>query len=408
MAEEEEEEEEGRKVVVASAAAPKSVSVPQAVIRKRRHPPPWVRPAGTRFVVDGFTYACEGMGIEHWFLTHFHADRYEGLSAEFARGVVYGSETTMRLVREKLGVEASRTRALPVGVPTRVDGVDVTFIDANHCPGAVMIMFENITSATSGAALPPVLHTGDFRFHADMRQNAHLLAVSNKQPILILDTTYCSLEHDSFPTQEHVLRAACDAVRSEDCGASTRKLFLFGSYTIGKEKVFLSVARALRRPVYVGKAKRAVLDALDLPREDLKLISTRDDKTNLHVVPMGSTSFRKMAAIMKYYRSRFDSVIAFRPTGWTFSAERKTSRKTTRRQHGKLVQYGLPYSEHSSLREMREFVRFISPRKIFPHVGNDFGERLARMLRLLTASDDEYACMLAEYDDLHRRRQVAN
>ena len=32
----------------------------------------------------------------------------------------------------------------------------MTFLDANHCPGAAMILFEPI-------GRPPVLHTGDFR-----------------------------------------------------------------------------------------------------------------------------------------------------------------------------------------------------------------------------------------------------
>ena len=32
----------------------------------------------------------------------------------------------------------------------------MTFVDANHCPGAAMILFEPVGKA-------PVLHTGDFR-----------------------------------------------------------------------------------------------------------------------------------------------------------------------------------------------------------------------------------------------------
>ena len=43
---------------------------------------------------------------------------------------------------------------------------------------------------------------------------------------------------------------------------SARKLFLFGSYTIGKEKVFFEAAKTLNRKVYIGKAKRPVMDAI--------------------------------------------------------------------------------------------------------------------------------------------------
>ena len=44
--------------------------------------------------------------------------------------------------------------------------------------------------------------------------------------------------------QVEVIRFAVDAVRAEAFNAKT--LFLFGSYTIGKERLFLEVARQLR------------------------------------------------------------------------------------------------------------------------------------------------------------------
>ena len=158
-------------------------------------------------------------------------------------------------------------------------------------------------------------------------------------------------------------------------------LFLFGSYTIGKEKVFFEAAKTLNRKVYIGKAKRpSWTPSASCPRRRARW-TFDDSRTNLHVVPMGSTSFMKMASILKYYKKRFDTVIAFRPTGWTFSANAKTRRATARRQRCKLVQYGLPYSEHSSLNELRAFVDFVQPRIIFPHVGNDGGEKTQHMLR---------------------------
>ena len=51
-------------------------------------------------------------------------------------------------------------------------------------------------------------------------------------------------EDQAMHVQEAVLRFVLDAVRAETFN-DARTLFLFGSYTIGKERLFLEVARQL-------------------------------------------------------------------------------------------------------------------------------------------------------------------
>jgi DNA cross-link repair 1A protein len=187
-----------------------------------------------------------------------------------------------------------------------------------------------------------------------------------------------------------VLAAVRDAVRAEAHNAQ-RTLFLFGTYTIGKERVFFEAARALgpETKIYVGKQKRLVLEALGdaVPAEDMRRVTSDDAATNLHVVPMGSVTFERMKTIARYYRNRYDTVVAFKPTGWTFTQARKQLSQTKRQKRGALIQYAVPYSEHSSFKELREFVRFLKPRAILPHVGNDRGENAARMVRALTSEE---------------------
>ena len=52
--------------------------------------------------------------------------------------------------------------------------------------------------------------------------------------------------------------------------------------------MFFEAARALGKKVYVGKQKRAVLAALGsaIDAADMDLVTTDDQATNLHVVPM--------------------------------------------------------------------------------------------------------------------------
>ena len=77
--------------------------------------------------------------------------------------------------------------------------------------------------------------------------------------LLYLDTTYCDPKY-TFPPQSSALEACLDACRL--LLSSPRTLVLFGSYSIGKERVYLHVARELNITLHVDSAKRRVLDCL--------------------------------------------------------------------------------------------------------------------------------------------------
>ncbi|KAI7837835.1 hypothetical protein COHA_008323 [Chlorella ohadii] len=283
----------------------------------------------------------------HWFLTHFHADHYKGLNGKFDRGTLYCSPPTALLVQQQLRVKPGCIRTVQLNSPILVEGVRVTFLDANHCPGAVMILFEP-------PGRRPVLHTGDCRLVADMQQEAVLQAVRQavalaaadaagvlRQPggkaDLILDTTYCSPEY-AFPSQQEVLKFAIDAVKAEAFNPKT--LFLFGSYTIGKERLFLEAARVLQRKIYVSVAKRKILDCLNLPPEYRSLLTTDDHETNLHAVPLWMVSQKHMAKLLKHYRGRFSNAVGFQPTGWTHQRDAgQTRARGRRRQKGTIITY---------------------------------------------------------------------
>ena len=77
-----------------------------------------------------------------------------------------------------------------------------------------------------------------------------------------------------------------------------------------------------------------------------------------------------LAVLLVKHRLRYRSIVAFRPTGWTFSSKNPRKMSTCcSNPTGKIHVYGLPYSEHSSFSELCDFVKVVNPRAIIPTVG---------------------------------------
>lgn len=220
-----------------------------------------------------------------FFLSHYHSDHYAGIHSNWnAEALIYSSETTAKLL-EHHGLAASRLVGLQMehrylfslrtcsmidtgstdgwtywlkhqsefDEKDLVNYFTVTLIDANHCPGAVMLLFESCIPPTKGG-FGCILHTGDFRYNGDayvhprstaskaamakkgspqkrpraeprtclehrvlgsqsMCDSVNLQRVAGKVHTLFLDNTFCDPTF-KFPPQELVFDAAIRAVRS--------------------------------------------------------------------------------------------------------------------------------------------------------------------------------------------------
>jgi DNA cross-link repair 1A protein len=61
-------------------------------------------------------------------------------------------------------------------------------------------------------------------------------------------------------------------------------------------------------------------------------------------------------------------VVVFKPTGWAMQRGKAHANVRGRRQQrGTVVSYQVPYSEHSNLRELRQFVSWLQPSAIKLH-----------------------------------------
>ena len=86
---------------------------------------------------------------------------------------IYCSEITAKLLSQRHQIREELIHPLSLDDTHIIyldkeqkEQMNVTLIDANHCPGAVMYLFEGYFGT--------ILHTGDFRFQPSMIEDAPL------------------------------------------------------------------------------------------------------------------------------------------------------------------------------------------------------------------------------------------
>ncbi|KAH9832571.1 DRMBL-domain-containing protein [Rhodofomes roseus] len=383
----------------------------------RRKAPFYKVMQGMPIAVDAFRYGTIP-GVTAYFLTHAHSDHYTNLSAKWNSGFIYCSEGTANLIMHMLGVNPKWVRPLPLDVATTIPdtgGVQVTLIEANHCPGSCLFLFEGPQTVNAGdsaykspligsSRLFRYLHCGDFR--ASPAHVNHPAIKGKRIDHCYLDTTYLDPKY-CFPPQPQVIPACAELARRivagiplhEDAarakqnrtmdrwvttsGVKTeqkeqgigRTLVVVGTYSIGKERIVKAIARALQTKVFCDSRKAAILRCQADP--ELHALLTKDPlEGGVHLVPLGVIASDRLKEYVERFKGHYSKAVGFRPTGWTFTAptgsdmlpsvqtiiSRSQSRTFTYAQLSPMKNstpalqiYGVPYSEHSSFFELTCF-----------------------------------------------------
>lgn len=406
---------------------------------------------GFSICVDAFRYGAV-QGCEAYFLSHFHSDHYIGLTANWRHGPIYCSHVTANLVRQQLRVDPKWVVDLEWEEETEIpgtDGVNVTMIPANHCPGSSLFLFEKPIGKGINPAMRRVLHCGDFRAcrahleHPLLRPDV-IDAVSGKSrqqklDVCYLDTTYLNPKY-AFPSQGEVIQACADMcvslnkVRADETdgweqmkreragkgminfvqkpsglvkeegneddvdamkpskGTKDRGklLVVVGTYSIGKERMCLGIAKAMGSKIYAPPGKMRVCVALEDPELNERL--TRDPRdAQVHMTPLFEIRAETLDDYLKDYRDTFARAVGFRPTGWNYRPPNSRFTESPlvqtvlhsnnwksnfsmrdlvpqRGSTSRASSFGVPYSEHSSFRELTMFCCALRIDKIIPTV----------------------------------------
>ncbi|XP_053819832.1 5' exonuclease Apollo [Vidua chalybeata] len=287
--------------------------------------------AGTPIAVD-FWSLRRAAGARLFFLSHMHSDHTVGLSSTWHRPL-YCSPLTARLLHHRLQVPMCWIRPLEVGQSHVVGDVTVTLIDSNHCPGSVMFLFEG----TFGT----ILYTGDFRYTSAMQGEPVLRGRHIDR--LYLDNTHCHPQR-ALPSRALATRQAAHLIR-----AHPQHHVVIGVYSLGKETLLVDLALEFGTWVVVSPWRLEQMRLLELP----DVFTAEEGAGWIRAVDVAEICWDALVTWNTQHPT-----IAIIPTG-----------RPVKVTHPNI--HLIPYSDHSSFEELREFVKWLKPCSIIPIVKGD-------------------------------------
>ncbi|TEA21228.1 DNA cross-link repair protein pso2/snm1 [Colletotrichum sidae] len=413
---------------------------------------------GFYICVDAFRYGAV-KGCNAYFLSHFHSDHYIGLTANWTHGPIYCSKVTGDLVKMQLRVAAKWVVPLEFDETVEVpgtEGVTVTMIPANHCPGSSLFLFEKALGKGSNAKKQRILHCGDFRacpaqvghplLRPDVQDSISGKSKQQKIDVCYLDTTYLNPRY-SFPPQNDVIRACADLCMqlapeqkleenawdkmNREAGTDTvskfftkasddftkskagsknapkeRLLVICGTYSIGKERICKAIAKALGSKIFASKSKIRICSKLGDP-ELTSLMTDNPLEAQVHMQMLMEIRAETLQDYLNSYKPHFSRIVGFRPSGWSYRPQGASKAFTASTQPGTIsttqilqgkawrsrfgakdfvaqrgstkeaMCFGVPYSEHSSFRELAMFLLALRIEKVIPtvNVGSDVSRK---------------------------------
>ncbi|XP_029011581.1 5' exonuclease Apollo isoform X2 [Betta splendens] len=229
----------------------------------------------TPLAVD-FWFVRKCPGARLFFLSHMHSDHTMGLTSTWSNRPIYCSPVTATLLGLKLQVKEQWIHPLELSEPHLLplddigkERLTVTLIDANHCPGSVMFLFEGYFGS--------ILYTGDFRYTPSMLREP-CLRTNTTIDVLYLDNTNCD-PNRTLPSRQRATQQIKEIIRNHP-----NHNVVIGLYALGKESLLLELAMEFKTWIEQWNKEQPTLAIVPTSRP---LVSSHP---NVHVVPYSDHS----------------------------------------------------------------------------------------------------------------------
>ncbi|KAM7256034.1 hypothetical protein ACFE04_011775 [Oxalis oulophora] len=320
-------------------------------------------PRGLPFSVDTFNQNSKLK--RHHFLTHAHKDHTIGITTHSSYPI-YCTHLTFQIIHqyypqldEFLFVRLQLGHSLLVHDP---DGdFTVTPFDANHCPGAVMFLFEG--------SFGNILHTGDCRLTPDCVRTLPQKYIANKGKhptccldYVFLDCTFGKFSHD-FPTKHSAIRQVINCIWKHP----KAPVVYLTCDLLGQEEILLQVSKTFGSKIFVDKTTNP--DFFEILKLTVPEILSQDPNSRFQLFD----GFPKLPerASAKLAEARANSLpepLIIRPSAqWYACEELNEKRVKLKYSEAQKDQFGIwhvCYSMHSSREELEWALQLLSPKRV--------------------------------------------
>ncbi|XP_063111789.1 5' exonuclease Apollo isoform X2 [Cavia porcellus] len=226
----------------------------------------------------------------------------------------------------------------------------VTLMDANHCPGSVMFLFEGYFGT--------ILYTGDFRYTPSMLKYP-ALALGKQIHTLYLDNTNCNPAL-VLPSRQEAAHQIIQLIRRHP-----QHNIKIGLYSLGKESLLEQLALEFQTWVVLSPQRLELVQLLGLA----DVFTVEEKAGRIHAVEHMEIC---RSAMLRWNQTH--PTIAILPTS-----------RQMHRSHPDI--HIIPYSDHSSYTELCAFVAALKPCQVVPIVSrqpcqNYFQNSLSPMLSI--------------------------
>ncbi|KAK7350889.1 hypothetical protein VNO77_09923 [Canavalia gladiata] len=322
-------------------------------------------PKGLPFSVDTWSPSSKSIKRHH-FLTHAHKDHSSSITSHASFPIYSTLLTKTILLQQYPQLDASFFLSIEVGqsfiVHDPAGPFTVTAFDANHCPGAVMFLFEG--------KFGNILHTGDCRLTPECLLNLpdKYVGRKEKQPRCPLDCVFLDCTFGNFswgmPSKHSSIQQVINCIWKHPDALTV----YLTCDILGQEEILVKVSQTFGVKIYVDKAKNPECFknlVLTVPG-----ILCEDPSSRFHLLDGSPRLYeRAKVKLIEAKATLQPEPLIIRPSAQWYACEEEFSdvENTRKKRMNEAVkdQFGVwhvCYSMHSSKEELEWALQLLAPK----------------------------------------------